>query len=154
MTFSEYDPTTEIGDSTETDWNAIMRSAGWEPYMTLGSTNGYMWVSTWQRTRGETTEYCAELSNPAEGSPLIRTDSFLELTDLLARWAPIIQAEAITNLIAELDSDDLSSTNLVGRIAAKVLDAENTALPDMRRQRAEEAERLRTRRLARRTADQ
>lgn len=73
--------------------------------------------------------------------------------DLLARWAPLVQAASVTQLIAEVSSGGLSTWGTVEQIAGKVAFGMTDGLDAMRREEAQ-ADRARRERAAARRAQQ
>lgn len=117
MTYSLYDPTAETS-AAEGDWDKLMMELGWDDFISVGAEDSSLWLVGRRRIKGTVTEYVVEIQNLG-GWEAVRTDSFMEYMDLLARWAPAVQAAAIAGFIGELGDTDISDYNTVGRIAAK-----------------------------------
>jgi hypothetical protein len=135
---TEYDPYAEVPapeglDPQQADYDEYLKALGWEPTFTIGTPNSPLKLNSWRRYRNGASEWMIELEDAGEGSPIVHTDSLVEYLDLLARWAPIVQTAAVTHLLAELGDNDLGPYNTVGRVAAKVLTAEDRVLPFLRR---------------------
>ena len=123
MAYADYNPWTEVPDRTFISLDALMERVGWESRLGVGPTDAWMWISTWSRTVDGVTQYAAMLDDGNGDAPLISTDSSLELMDLIARWAPIVQASSVASFIAGLGVGESSDSDLVTRVTTKVLRA-------------------------------
>lgn len=130
------------------DVDAGLAEAGWRPFWTLGDPAGDLGLEVWSRPREDGgDEYLLEVSNVNSVSPYLLVGGFPELMDLVARWAPALQAAAVAGLVRELSDNDLSPYGLVELIAGRAAYGVAEGLPILRhdedtaRRQAQEARR-------------
>lgn len=105
----------EVGDVDE-----YLRSQGWERLLTLGDPDGSLSLDTWQRNRTDrSAEYLLVANTSNISSPFMIIDSFPDLMDLLTRWAPAVQAAAVTDALKQLEETHVGAYGLVEAIAAR-----------------------------------
>jgi hypothetical protein len=78
-----------------------------------------------------------------QGSPFIKVESFPELMDLLARWAPAVQAAALVYLIDNLQASRLDREGVAEIVAAKAAFGATEGLSAMKAFERDQAARLR-----------
>ncbi|MFG1846861.1 hypothetical protein [Micromonospora carbonacea] len=143
-----YDPFVEA-KNPEGDYEPTMKSLGWGRFLTVGEDPAPLYITTWRRaTPAGGTEYAIDVWGIDAGSPLFKVATFPDLMDLLARWAPIVQAAHISAFLGDLGgNEDLSSLGVVERVAARAAFGVTDALPEIRKAEREAA-RVRRQRLA------
>jgi hypothetical protein len=135
------------------DVESYLASQGWEEFLGIGGENSELYIQSWRRTLPDAqTEYIVDVWNAAFGSPYIKVTSFVDLMDLLARWAPAIQAAAVVAILDEVQQLGLSPSGMIERIAAKAAFGATEGLPILQRQEAEQRAMRRQAREARRRA--
>lgn len=130
---------------------------GWEQFLAVGDSRGdgtsAMVIRTWRRTGGDDgARYMLEVGDSLQSSPYLLVDTLPELLDLMARWAPIVQAAAVSYVVDGLIEYGINREGLVEMIAARVrFGADEThdrfraqLLRDEEVRRARRAERKRT----------
>lgn len=123
MTVAEYRPWEDSAAAGVTTLDKQMYALGWERWVDVGPTDSSLWISSWIREVDGRSEYVAYLDDGCGDARPVRATSLVEMMDLLARWAPIIQAEAIAQIVDDLRSGNPSEFNVVGRVVAKALKA-------------------------------
>lgn len=147
MTYETFDPFDGMPDGTDADqW---LSQQGWTDSIGIGSEDSPMRIRSYQRTVNGEAEYIVDVWDILGGTPYIKVPGPGELMDLLARWAPAAQAASVVQLVDELVDPSLDTTNVVGRVAAKVIHGVEEVLPAMRRHEREVAAHRRQARLAR-----
>lgn len=123
MTIAEYDLWTEVEacDLRPADLSEAALVLGWETWICLGPIGSRLCIRTWYRTKNEQTMYMACLDDGDGDNRFVQTDSLPEFMDALARWSPIVQAEAVSSFLDDLRRDDGSEDETVNRIVAKAL---------------------------------
>lgn len=130
----------------EGDPEQHLTEQGWAPFLALGSDDSQLRVQSWRRRKGTSWEYAVEVGDLTCYSENIVTDSLVEFMDLLARWAPAVQAAAVVGLVDEVGSAGLSSYGTVETVAARWAHGREQVLPQLRREEAaSRAERARSR---------
>lgn len=105
----------EVGDVDE-----YLRSQGWERLLTLGDPESSLSLDTWVRNRPDrSAEYLLAMNTSNLSSPYMTIDSFPDLMDLLGRWAPAVQAAAVTEALKQLEETNVGAYGLVEAIAAR-----------------------------------
>ena len=117
----EFNPFDELpANDSESDVAVILTRLGWSSFLSLGDSDSDLCLQTWRRTtKHGNTEYMAEVSDVNEAGPFIRMDSFVELMDLMTRWAPAIQAASVVAVLTEAREYGLSDSGVVEVVAAK-----------------------------------
>jgi hypothetical protein len=117
-----YDVCANWADNTDLDQDEYLKSQGWEGHTEIGSVSGPMWLKTWRRRHADGTEsYLIDINDHFNVWPILRVDSLPEFLDLLARWAPIVQATVVTYAINDLLDGSIGDYGAVETIAARVL---------------------------------
>lgn len=117
----------------------LLKELGWSKVHHLGDSGDMRWgAHVYHRvtTDPDGEEYALEVFDSYGGSPLIVFDNYPEMLDALARWAPVIQADAIAYAVSSADDPDISDIGLFERIGAK-LRFGNEQMPSMLREQAE-----------------
>ena len=77
-------------------------------------------MSSWRRRINGTQQYLLSVEDGTWVSPFMVVDSFPELMDLFARWAPAMQAASIIEAISDLTQYGMGD-GLVERVAARTV---------------------------------
>lgn len=116
------------------DIDGFLQNDGWENFWTIGDQEGELGLLVRRRIRPDgSAQYMLEFSDVSNLSPFMVVDSFPELMDLLARWAPVVQAAAVAGAIRDLHDAGLSRYGLVELIAARAAYGQDETLTDLRR---------------------
>jgi len=117
------------------DIDAFLTAQGWQRFLVLGAANSTMRINSWRRhPAGQPVEYLVDVDDIHSASSYLRVDTLPELMDLFARWAPAVQAAAITVLIDDLTSLSLNEEyGLVETITARVVHGAEHTLPRLHR---------------------
>lgn len=130
MGYQEIDLYKDMPDDADTDkW---LEEQGWEDFLSLGDNDSHLYIRSHRRLVDGNYQYVLDVWDVLSGSPHILVDSFVELMDLIARWAPAIQAAALVSLIDEARHIGLSDSGSVELIAAKVAYGAQDALPRLK----------------------
>jgi hypothetical protein len=120
---------------------------GWEDFFVVGYTDGPLTIHTWRRpTDAGGWQYVVQVTDVLYGSEFIRVPGLVELMDLLARWAPAVQAAAICDLLHDLGGAGLNPEGTVETVAARAKYGVIATLPRLQvelRDRQEEQARAR-----------
>jgi hypothetical protein len=120
------------------DVDLFLHTQGWESFLILGdSDDAEVSLRSWQRGRDDDTdEYLLQVASGTsdELSPYLLFDSLPELLDAFSRWAPLVQAAAVTGAMAQLRGG-LQDDGLVETIAARVVYGVEYAAPALRREK-------------------
>ncbi|MEN3540971.1 hypothetical protein AAH991_38060 [Microbispora sp. ZYX-F-249] len=129
------------------DVEELLKDQGWETFLSMGDPKGGMRLESWRRRRdGQPVEYLLQVNGGLEYSPFLVVESFPELMDLFARWAPAVQAAAVAGMIEELGESELSTHHgLVETIAARAAHGVAQTLPILEREKRKADERARVR---------
>lgn len=150
--YETFDPFAELPDN-DGDYAANLNRAGWEEFLSIGDDRSVLYITSWRRTKQDSeTEYMLDVWDVNCGSPFIKVGSFPDLMDLLARWAPAVQAATMVHLVDGVLEGGLSSSGVIEQVAARASFGAADALPVMRRQEAEQQRQRRLHREARRAA--
>jgi len=156
MTYERFDPFP--GKPDDMDDEQWLTQQGWEPSLGIGDTNSIMQVQSYRRTVDDHVECIAYASDLLGGTGYIKVGGPGELMDLLARWAPAVQAAAIVHTLDDIRSSRLDADGIVEVISAKVNHGQHETLPMLqgylREQRKHEREIRERRAAARRAAEQ
>ncbi|WP_190817728.1 hypothetical protein [Saccharopolyspora pogona] len=121
------------GASDVTDVGDYLESQGWSPYLRLGAGE---WASlnllTWQRDQDGRSEYLIAVSNQDQASEYLKVSSLPTLMDLLARWAPAVQAASIADVVQDLHEPLIEHEGIVETIAARAVWGVQDRLPRLR----------------------
>jgi hypothetical protein len=113
-----------------TNIEAGLTEAGWHAFWTIGDPDGDLCLEVWERSReGGSSEYLLEVSNATRVSPFMMISSFPELMDLVARWAPAVQAATVTGAVRDLYGSDPEPFGLVELIAGRAAYGVTDGLP-------------------------
>lgn len=117
------------------DIDAFLTAQGWQRFLVLGAANSTMRINSWRRhPTNQPVEYLVNVDDIHSVSSYLRVDTLPELMDLLARWAPAVQAAAITVLIDDLTGLSLNEEyGLVETITARVVHGAEHTLPRLHR---------------------
>jgi hypothetical protein len=98
----------------------FLRAQGWEEFLSFGQPNAYMRIVSWQRSNEDGSHsYLVQVDDVNMGSPFMQVASFPDLRDVFARWAPAVQAAAVSGLIDDLSGQTFSQYGVVEAIAAR-----------------------------------
>ncbi|MFE7871651.1 hypothetical protein ACFUYE_15025 [Micromonospora humida] len=128
-----YDPFAEAEDP-DGDYETTMRTLGWERFLTVGEDPAPLYITTWRRTMPDGgIEYAFDVWGIDAGSPFFKVATFPELMDLVARWAPAVQAAHVSAFLGDLaEVGGLSTMGVVERVAARAAFGVKDALPEIR----------------------
>lgn len=154
MAYQEFDPFADRPDDAMTAQGVVtLAEFGWEDFFDLGDDAEItLYVRTYRRTQGGRTQYLVTVSDANFVSPYVKVDTFPELMDLLARWAPAIQAASVTSLLTDVRQYGLSSDGAIEAIAAKAAYGGRQGLEKLERHEQEQSQ-FRRREAARRNAE-
>lgn len=129
--FEPHDPWADNPDAILSD---VLDAAGWSTFFDLGDEDSPIFIESWRRTTDDGDEYLIQVSDVSQGSPLFKTTSFMALMDLFARWAPVVQAAALVDLIKDLNGTSLNpgGMGMVEAVAARAAYGLSDVLPAMR----------------------
>jgi hypothetical protein len=100
-----------------------LKSLGWEEFLSVGAPGeSFMAIKTYiRRARdGASTQYLLSVDDVNLVSPYVLVDTFPELMDLIARWAPAVQAAQITGFLEDLMQLRLDRNGYAEMLAARV----------------------------------
>ncbi|MGW3470128.1 hypothetical protein ACWDKQ_17080 [Saccharopolyspora sp. NPDC000995] len=121
------------GASDVTDAGDYLESQGWKPFLRLGAGE---WASlnllTWQRDQDGRSEYLIEVSNQEQASEYLKVIGLPRLMDLLARWAPAVQAASIADVVQDLHEPVIEHGGIVETVAARAAWGVQDRLPKLR----------------------
>ena len=83
----------------------FLATQGWRPFLTVGDSDlGELCLISWERDRDhDGPAYLLQVSSLSPTSPFLLVDTFAGLMDLFARWAPAVQAAAISQVVRDLN---------------------------------------------------
>jgi hypothetical protein len=121
-----------------TDVGEYLRSQGWEGMLTLGDPDGSLWIEVRVRRGADrTAEYLLEVASIDVYSPFLVVDSFPDVMDLVARWAPAVQAAAVVAALQRLEGGtEMHAHGLVESVAARALFGVETGYHQLHRDAA------------------
>ena len=120
------------------DVDEYLRSQGWEGMLTVGDPDGSLYIAVRVRRRADrTAQYLLEVGSIDVYSPCLLVDSFPDVMDLVARWAPAVQAAAVTDALQRLEgSTQMDARGLVESVAARALFGVETGYHQLQRDAA------------------
>ncbi|OHX04628.1 hypothetical protein [Micromonospora sp. WMMB235] len=118
MTYEIYDPFKDRPDKVDSDrW---LEQEGWSEFFGIGGEESDLRIRSYRRiVKGGREEYIVDVWDLMHGSPFVKVDNIGELMDLLARWAPAVQAAALVYVLDELQSYRLDRRGVVEAVTAK-----------------------------------
>ncbi|MEV0649953.1 hypothetical protein AB0I28_32320 [Phytomonospora sp. NPDC050363] len=143
--FSEgaWEPTNVIpADSSTVDTD--LDKAGWERFWVIGGQeNGALHIVTWRRDSpdGPGRQYLLQVWDVNTGSEFVQVDGLPGLMELLAKWAPIVQAASVAGAIAEGLNGALDRYGFFEQIGARLAWGADTNRDAMEREASEERDR-------------
>ncbi|MEU4772820.1 hypothetical protein [Micromonospora sp. NPDC023644] len=137
MSYEIFDPFEGAPDTVEvTGW---LEGQGWSEFLGVGDEDSVLRVRSFRRTVDGRDEFIVDVWDVVQGSPWVKVDNFGDLMDLLARWAPAVQAAAMVAAVDDLRSYGLDKDGLAELVAAKVAFGASDALPALQRHEQEQA---------------
>ncbi len=91
---------------------------GFEPHFVIGDPGVTMSVEVWKRAE-ETPHYYLSLSDAARVENVF-AEELPDMLELLARWAPIVQAGIIADVLDDLKDEQAGPDGLAETIARKL----------------------------------
>lgn len=137
MSYEIFDPFE--GASGTVDVREWLEQRGWSEFLGIGDDESALRVQSFRRTVDGRDEFIVDVWDAAQGSPYVKVDNFGDLMDLLARWAPAVQAAALVAAVDDLRSFGLDKGGLAEVVGAKVAFGASDALPALRRQEEQQA---------------
>lgn len=114
-----WEPHDVLGDF-EGSVNEELARQGWDPFVVLGAGEvASLTVRTWQRSRDGRVEYLLIVDTVDIGSPFLVLRDLPTFMDLLARWAPAVQAAAIADVTRDLQETGIEEEGFVEKIAGR-----------------------------------
>lgn len=92
----------------------------WVEFLRLGDPEGPLGIRTWRCTTSEQTSYLLRVEERTYISSFLQVDTLPELMDLLARWAPAVQAAAVADALSCINMEGLSDKGFTERLGAKL----------------------------------
>ncbi|GAA1027200.1 MULTISPECIES: hypothetical protein [Amycolatopsis] len=123
----------------EHDFEKILSSQGWEEFLSLGNgeTIGFAMRVFIRHSRDTAArshpEFLLEIGGHSSIAPYLKADDLPTAMDLLARWAPTLQASSIADLAQDLTSGAIEPNGLVETVAARAKWAAENRTPSMAR---------------------
>ncbi|MGC4784122.1 hypothetical protein ACLQ3A_21110 [Micromonospora zamorensis] len=157
MTYEIYDPFKGRPENVDSDrW---LEQQGWSEFFGIGGEESDLRIRSYRRI-GESgqEEYIVDVWDLIQGSPFVKIDNIGELMDLLARWAPAVQAAALVYVLDELQSYRIDRRGVVEAVTAKaawgVTEGAQALLADEREQAARRHQAAKQRKAAQGAATQ
>lgn len=133
---------------------AYLESQGWSGFTTLSA--GLDWSSlslvVWQRDHDGRAEYLISVESELAGSSYMKVNNLPTLMDLLARWAPAVQAATIADVVRDLQEPGIEYNGIVETVAGRAAWGVQDRLPELRSARREQDAAARKRAADRRRA--
>jgi hypothetical protein len=127
-TNGRFEPIPDIVDATEGVIDELVGALGWLPANDLGTADYGMQVNTWYRSTSDgPDQFLIQISTLVYTGPFILCDDYADLMDVYARWAPAIQAFAVTDLVKELTTSLMPGDDAVEKFVARLRLAANRA---------------------------
>ncbi|MFI5614974.1 hypothetical protein [Amycolatopsis sp. NPDC051903] len=121
-------------DDDSFDVEEGLNAQGWEPFLCLGSgeTVGVE-ISLYQRrTRAGHPEYLLSVWGAQNGSPFLKVDTLPAAMQLLAQWAPVVQAASISSVVSDLKEPVIEHEGLVESVAARAAWGAQERMPKLK----------------------
>lgn len=117
------------------DIDKALEDAGWEWFLALGNGTLSAQVRTWRKPHenGGPTEYMMEVGGYETFGDRLFVDDLPTLMNLLAQWAPVIQAAAIADVTEDLQGTSIDPVGLVEAVSARAAYGADEGLTIMRR---------------------
>ncbi|NIL56242.1 hypothetical protein [Salinispora arenicola] len=137
MSYEIFDPYADLPDGVNAEkW---LEQQGWSEFLGVGGEDSDLHIRSFRRTFDGRDEFLVDVWDVNQGSPYVKVDNFGDLMDLLARWAPAIQAAALVQAVDNLRSPALDMDGVAEVVGAKVAFGASDVLPALRRDRQEQA---------------
>lgn len=141
MAYVEFDPHADAPDGT--DAGSWLEEQGWSEFLGIGDEQTDLRFRSWRRQIDGRWEYACEVWDVIQGSPFLKIESFGELMDIMARWAPALQAAAVIGFLERAQTFGLDTDGEVEKIAAKVAFGSTAGLAAVQKQMKIQADRQR-----------
>nr|BFE55665.1 hypothetical protein GCM10020063_001910 [Dactylosporangium thailandense] len=130
MTYEIFDPFENAPETVDVrEW---LEQQGWSEFLGIGGEESDLRIRSYRRSVDGRDEFIVEVWDAVQGSPFVKVDNFGVLMDLLARWAPAVQAASLTYLIDNLQSYSLSRDGVIETVAARAAFGANEGLEALR----------------------
>ncbi|MEO3776731.1 hypothetical protein ABGB16_07730 [Micromonospora sp. B11E3] len=137
MSYEIFDPFEGAPDNVDViEW---LEGQGWSGFLAIGGDESPLRVESFRRTVDGRDEFLVDVWDVNQGSPYVKVDNFGDLMDLLARWAPAVQAAALVSAVDSLRSYGLDKDGVAELVGAKVAFGASDALPALQRHEQEQA---------------
>ncbi|MEO3781305.1 hypothetical protein ABGB16_31835 [Micromonospora sp. B11E3] len=137
MSYEIFDPFEGAPDTV--DVRECLEGQGWSEFLGVGDEDSVLHVQSFRRTVDGRDEFIVDVWDVVQGSPYVKVDNFGDLMDVLARWAPVVQAAALVAAVDSLRSYGLDKDGLAELVGAKVAFGASDALPALQRHEQEQA---------------
>ncbi|TDX84923.1 hypothetical protein [Amycolatopsis arida] len=119
------------------DVEALLHSLGWTSFVRLGSGEDFgVEIEVYERrTRDGHPEYLLDIWGEHSGSPYLKVDNLPAVMELLAKWAPIVQAASISRVVRDLAAGAIEHEGLVETVAARAAWGVQERLPKLKKHR-------------------
>ncbi|MCU1685939.1 MAG: hypothetical protein JWQ81_6678 [Amycolatopsis sp.] len=110
---------------------------GWRSFLHLGSEeSGGFCIDVWERSHPVTHPgYLIAISGEQSSSPYLKVDTLPAVMDLLAKWAPVVQASTISRVVRDLTDPTYTHDGIVETVATRATWAVQNRMQDMKKHR-------------------
>ncbi|MEV4119455.1 hypothetical protein [Micromonospora sp. NPDC049645] len=135
MSYEIFNPFEGAPDTVDVrEW---LEQQGWSEFLGIGGDESALRIQSFRRMVDGRDEFLIDVWDVNQGSPYVKVDNFGDLMDVLARWAPAVQAAALVHAVDSLHSYGLDSDGIAELVGAKVAFGVSDVLPALRRHEQE-----------------
>ncbi|OLF06917.1 hypothetical protein [Actinophytocola xanthii] len=127
----------DVSDVTE-----YLRNQGWYSFLRLGDAEELgIEIEVWASMQGA--GYLIDVSGRAGGGSFLKVTTLPQVMDLLAKWAPVVQAMSIARVVTDLGEPEIKQYGFVESVAARAAWAAQDWTPILRKNHEEQEARAR-----------
>jgi len=132
----EWEPIEVVSDDSY-DVSEDLEQAGWGRFWRIGKPeHSPLYIEIWHRRKpqGPGRQYLLQVWDIDHGSEFVQVDGLPALMDLLADWAPVVQAASIVGIVDEGHGHELHRDGFFEKLGARLAWGGSAVLPVMEKE--------------------